>query len=188
MALFSEPIERLTDALEQMAPRDRSLVLLLSAAVILFVSYFGSTYISRRVRQAEEENRDLIKKLEQIAQLEAQFNQARQKVLQLENQIEKNPVSLVPFLDQLSQKHKVTIDSMTPITAEGDQKEARLRERAVRISMSAVPLASLAQFFDGIENSGKIVKVRQMTIKPNFTDPTKPDVDAVVASYEIARN
>jgi hypothetical protein len=89
-------------------------------------------------------------------------------------------------LDQLSQKNGINISSMTPVTGD-TASDGRLRERSVRLSITAAELGALVRFLDGIENSGKVVKVRQLEMRPNFSNPATPDFTATISTYELVK-
>ena len=188
MALFESQVERMTDYLERLSSRDRVLLVVVIVGVVLLVGFLFSVLVGGKRRSLEANNRDLAKKLGQIMQMQGQFEQARRKVRALERQIKRNGnVQLVPFLDRLSKKNNLNITSMNPAVIEEGAKKAdsRIRERAVKIRIQAAPLHNLAKFLQDIERSGKVVKVRSLRLTPNFSERTKPDIQAVIATYSL---
>ena len=186
MALFEQQVDSLVDYLERISPRDRMMLGVIVAGVSVLVLFLGSMFINGRQRSMEDANDQVRKKLVQIKQMQGKFEQARRQVQDLKRKLNQNRVNLMPFLDKLSQKYSISISSMNPETVEVVGKNTTgIKEEAVRIQLQAVPLASLAKFLDAIENSGKVVKVRKLKLKPNFSDSAKPDVDAVISTYVL---
>ncbi|MCB9638037.1 MAG: hypothetical protein H6727_03920 [Myxococcales bacterium] len=191
MAFFEEKIDQVTAYLEQQSPRDRMLALVAGIGGLLLALYVGNMVVGGSFSRQEGNNRDLAKQLAQISQLQGRFEAARRKVERLERRIKQaGRLNLLTFLDKLSQKHNINISSMTPVSDAlgSDNRKKRLRERSVRVSISAADLGSLARFLDAIENSGKIVKVRQLKMSPNFSDPAKPDFNATISTYDLMQN
>lgn len=188
MALFEDKIEQATDYLERLPPRDRMLLTVIVIGVSIFVGYIGYLVVGGRLYRAEGSNKQLTKNLKTILKLEGQFKSARRRVKALERQIKDNPVNLLDFLDKLGQKVQIKIDSMTsvPTLAGVNRKRSKIKEKSVRIEMRAVALGTLAKFLDRVENTGfKLVKVRGIRLKPNFSTPSKPDIITRISAYEI---
>ncbi|GEM_PF-2130132 len=191
MAFFEEKVDQVTAYLEQQSPRDRVLALVIGVVGLLLLLYIGDLVIGGSFKSREGNNQELVKQLAQIAQLQSRFEVAKRKVERLEQRIKQaGRLNLITFLDQLSQKHSINISSMNPVSdaISATPNPSRLRERSVRISITAADLGALARFLDGIENSGQIVKVRELRMSPNFSEPAKPDFNAKVSTYDLAQN
>ena len=95
---------------------------------------------------------------------------------------------LISFLDERQNKFQVKILDMNPVTSErtGNKTNA-IKENAMRISVQEVPVGNLARFLDSIENSGSIVKVQRIRIKPNFSKPTHLDGVIQISTFVIER-
>lgn len=190
MALFEQQMEQVTNQLESMSSRDRMLVLVILIAGLALVGFLFNFFVGQSVRARKDTNLDLKSKLEKIMALEGQFQQARRKVLLLENRLKRQSIRLTTFLGKQSKKFGINIDSINPVLIEGvdKKKNSRIVPEAVRISIQGADLASLARFLDAVENSGKTVKIRQLKLNPNFTTPSKPDVTAQVVTYKLKGN
>jgi type II secretory pathway component PulM len=188
MALFQDQIDRLTDQLERLSPRDRMLVFIMFVAGLLLITYLTSLLIGQSIETADANNRELEIRLEDINQIQGQFEQARQKVREIEQRIASNNVELVRFLGDLSSQHKIDIHSMSPATVESrtpQKQQSKVREESVQIEMRGATLATLARFLDAIENSGHIIKVRRLRLTPNFNKPENVDVTATISTYGL---
>ncbi len=185
MALFEEKIDAATDYIERLSPRDRMLLLVVVGGVFLLFAFFFSLYVGGKERAMVSTNRDLELKLRKMLQIKGEFEDARRKVRALEQRLKTTgSVNLIPFLDRISRKFNINITSMNPVVDEiAPRKNSRIKASSVRIQIQAVELANLARFLDAIENSGKVVKVVELQLRPNFSDPSKPDVKAVISTY-----
>jgi hypothetical protein len=190
MALFEQQMEQITNQLESMSNRDRMLVVIIAVAGLALVAFLFNFLVGQSVRSRMDTNLELKRKLDKIMALEGQFQQARRKVLLLENRLKRQSIQLTTFLGQQSAKFGIRIDSINPVLIDGiDSKtKSRIKPQAVRISIQGADLASLARFLDALENSGKTVKIRQLKLNPNFTTPSKPDVTAQVVTYKLKGN
>ena len=190
MALFEEKIDSATDYLERLSPRDRMLLLIIGVGVLIMVSFFFSIYVGSKERSMLSNNRDLELKLRKMLTIQGEFEYARRKVRELEQRLKTTgSVNLIPFLDQISRKFSINITSMNPVSNDMSptRKNSRITASSVRIQIQAVELANLARFLDAVENSGKIVKVVEIQLRPNFSTPSKPDVKAVISTYILKK-
>ena len=187
MALFEERIDAATDYLERLSPRDRMLMMVIVVGVLVFVTFIGNFIVTSKLRSAIDERESLTNVLKGIQQNMRQFDYARQKNLRLEKQIRENGnVQLFSYLERKGKDYQIKIASMREVSPPTrPKKKTKIKEKAVRIELQQVGLANLAKFLDSIENSGKIVKVRQLELKPNFKTPGTPDVVALISTYVI---
>lgn len=188
MAFLQNQIDTAIDRLEQLTARERMLVLVGSVAGILLMGYIISLWVNSNIESIEGTNQAMERKLETISRIQGQYEQAQNKVRQIKRKIANNRVDLVRFVSAQSQTFSLNIDSMNFISAqEGRNKNKEVAERAVRVELKKAPLANLAKFLDAIENSGKIVKVRKLRMRPNFSEPDKLDVTATIATYSLKK-
>ena len=190
MALLQESIDKTVDQLEQLTSRERMLVLVGSVAGLLLIGYIFSLWFNSSLNEIESNNQALERKLEEISRNQTKFDRAKQKVQRIKRRIANNRVDLSTFVSQQSQKFAISIESMNFINPRSEGAEKRdkdVLEKSVRIEMKATPLANLAKFLDSLENSGKIVKVRQLRMNPNFSNPEKIDVTATISTYSLKK-
>ncbi len=185
MEFIQNQIDRLVDQLERLSPRERLLIVSAAVAGIAMVFYLTSLFIGSALNSLREENRTLVAKLEEIYRLEPIYRQAKAKIEAVKSRLANNRVDLVRFLSDLSNRYNLLIQSMTPEREESKDLDQSVKEESVRIEMQAVPIGELAKFLDAIENSGKIVKVRRLKLRPNFTQPDKLDVMATISSFTL---
>ncbi len=188
MAFLQNQIDTAVDRLEQLTSRERMLVLVGSVAGILLLGYIVSLWVNSSLTGIEGSNQVMERRLETISQIQGQYEQAQNKVRQIKRKIANNRVDLVRFVSAQSQTFSLNIDSMNFINDQSSSKKNKdVAERAVRIELKKAPLANLAKFLDALENSGKIVKVRKLRMRPNFAEPDKIDVSATVATYTLKK-
>ena len=185
MEFVQSQIDRLVDQLERLSPRERLLIVTTAVSVAAVIFYLLSLFIGSSLDSLRVENRSLASKLEEIYRLEPLYRQARAKIEEVKARLANNRVDLVRFLSDLSNRFNLLIQSMTPEKEESKDLDSSVREESVRIEMQAIPIGELAKFLDAIENSGKIVKVRRLKLRPNFTQPDKLDVIATISSFTL---
>lgn len=189
MALFQEQTDKLMDQLEQLSGRERMLVGVGGFAAVVLFGFILSFFLNSSLRSQESNNRDLEIKLERILQKQSEYVAARKKVKELENRIQTRGVrSLIPYLDRASRAYQLRITSMNPIVLErAGKRNSRVIEKSVRIELNKADLGAIARFFQKVERSGRVVKVRRLTMRPNFVDSKRVNVVAIVSSYILKK-
>ena len=129
----------------------------------------------------------LQRELEKILQLEGEFDRARKKVAQIERRVASNRVNLISFLDQVSRSTGVSISQMDPAPEATSRRGSRVKEETVRVNIAKVKVGPLARFMDRIENSGRLVKIRRLIVKPTFANRTVLEVSLHVSTYRLKK-
>lgn len=185
MALFQNQIDKVVDQLETISARERMLLLVGGLAALLLGGFLVSLLISSSLQQQESTNREMELNLEKILRKQGEYFAARKKVKQMEARIRTKGVTrLIPYLDSASKRFQLRIESMRNVSLDvREGKKKRVKELSVRVELLKADLGAVARFFESVERSGRVVKVRQLRMRPNFSDSKKVDVVAVVSSF-----
>jgi hypothetical protein len=190
MALFQNQIDKSIEQLENLSGRERMLVGVGGLSAIVLIGFLVFLMLNSSLKNQEANNRDLEIKLERILQKQGEYLAARRKVKQIEQRIRTKGVrSLIPYLDRKSRKFNLRISSMRPIQSESTtgKKQNNVKENPVRIELNKADLSAVARFFQAVERSGRVVKIRKLLMRPNFADPKKVNVVAEVSSFILTQ-
>ena len=187
MALFEEQFEGVTEYLERLAPRERTVLLAGVGAGVALLGFLLYLWIGGSLDNRLADNTDRTRKLEKILQLEGEFDRARKKVAQIERRVASNRVNLISFLDQVSRSTGVSISQMDPAPEATSRRGSRVKEETVRVNIAKVKVGPLARFMDRIENSGRLVKIRRLIVKPTFANRTVLEVSLHVSTYRLKK-
>jgi len=181
-----EPFEELQERARQqwltLAPRERLIVSVLASTMVLLLSILiikeAFTFFSHHENQVSE---SLIN-IGEIQALASELSKQRSDLVRYErlrNRRDKD-FKLTTFLESEAQKFSVVIDKMNPTKARTTEKDPS--EDWVELKLgSNSNLDSVLKFFQGVEEPLGL-RVVELAIKPQFTDPTKLEVTATIAA------
>lgn len=169
-------LDRLRDRWEQMPPRERRLVSILVATVVVGIAFYVALGIRDGLNSLEAKN-DAKREALRALQL-YRAGSAAQKNEQVE--IPSEPVKLDRYVEGVIQK--AGIDSPR-YPQPKDAEKGEYVERSFKLSLDKLTIVQLKDFLEKLETGSKVVVVKELHIKQNFRDKETLDVDLVVATY-----
>lgn len=181
-------VERLQDALEELSPRDRRLLLgLVAGALVIGVGgaiwAMNSSLSSQRSRVAERANT-----LRIIQEMAAEHASAAEQVAELEAKIaEYEGTDLQAFLDQASHRANVS-DRLDAVRDKANATEVNgnLEERRYTASLSSLTLEDYTNFLWELESTGYPLRIRSSTVRVRTRAGEKTlSVDLDISAWRI---
>lgn len=183
---LAEPLEEIQERLRQhwlsLAPRERMIVSILGSVLLFLLAVLlvkeAYTFFSRHENQITES----MSQMTDIQQLSAELSRQRNDLSQFERLRSRRSedFKLSTFLETEARKYGVTLEKVSPtkprdvdVAKEEDWMEVRLAKDTT--------LDNALKFLRSVE---EVLGVRliDLQIRPQFTDPTKLEVIATVAS------
>lgn len=94
--------------------------------------------------------------------------------------------SVITEMENLSQSSGIR-ENVVSMTPQRPADVAGYKESAVELVMEKTPLSKLLRLLESMRDSQGILRVKRITIKPQYKDPSLLDVAMTVAGYEKPR-
>ena len=157
-------LDRIQDVLADMTPRDRTLLLGLTIAVLLGLVVGSSYAMKRTLDTLETRVNDRAKDVEYVYTTAQEYADAQANLEVLEADLRNtSAVDLSAFLEQAAQK--ASIDSPDSVREKASTIEGNLEEKQFTVTLNDVSLQQLAEFLYEAEASGYPLKIRTTKVK-----------------------
>ncbi|MBI5816323.1 MAG: type II secretion system protein M [Nitrospinae bacterium] len=175
--------------IRNMEPRERNMVMAAAAFIALTILWVG-VYEPLAARRATMKNK-IETKAEELAEasaLSGRMESLRAGLNKLEADVRRRPqgLSLVGEIEGLAQMTGAR-ENITGITPQQPQTAGNIKETLLDVNMQKITLARLVRFAEGVRNSDASLRVKRVSIKPQFKDPSLLDVSITIAGYEAAQ-
>jgi general secretion pathway protein M len=167
---------------QQLTRRERILVVLAAASVVVFVGSITLATVSRSIDRTELAIADRLQALQQVGVYAQGYAANERSRRELEARLSGPPVRLMSHLQELADRHGVAIRSMNE---RGDQTTGQVKETLVELDIGEVPIEKVTAFVNDVEASPKIVKVRKLRLHKNSGDTKALVVKLTVATYQL---
>jgi len=171
--------------LKNLTPRERKLIVGAGVVGILVLLYLGIDTIMSNYYAFDSKidlNREELKKIDL---LRSQHLETKQKLDIVKAKLKKMPkdFSLISFVEKLADQENIreNIGSQKPKTLPLNED---YEESSVEIQMSNINLDRLVNFIHKIENSGHLLKVKQLRMKTKYNDRDLLSVTLQVTTYK----
>jgi general secretion pathway protein M len=94
--------------------------------------------------------------------------------------------SVITEMETLAQSSGVR-ENVVSMNPQRPADVAGYKESAVELVMERTPLSKLLRLLESMRDSQGLLRVKRITIKPQYKDPSLLDVSMTVAGYEKAR-
>jgi len=182
-----ERLRRLRAAIEgwygQLAPRERVLVTVAAAAVVIFVGWLALLGLQRGVADRLARIEQKTRVLSQVGTLATTYRRVQAERAALEGRLRGPPVQLLSHVSQTGTSMGVEITDVRPT---GGPTEAEgVVEESVEVNMARIELARLARLVQALERGPGMVKVRRIRLSTRSDDPRLVDASVVVTTYRL---
>ncbi len=174
--------QRIENAYDQLAPRERRVVVALLFVVVFFIFSVFAFFII----DAFDERRERIRAIEDAISLlqknAPQLQEKQESLGSLEFKAVQKPPSLQGHLDQLATQVGLS-PNFTPQKPKdlGDNQEYQVE--SVEVRFNDAPIASFIQFLDSIEKGASLILVTEIKLNTRRGQPDRIDPTIVVSSY-----
>jgi type II secretory pathway component PulM len=176
--------EALRDRWENMAPREKRLVLALGVAVVASVFGFIGLQIRSGLNDLDSKNSQTRYALRLIDEHQEEVYAKRDATDNPEHRIPDSAQPLATYLDGIATQVGVTIpeSSERPAVTRG-----KYHELSIDVKLHGVSLDQLAKFLKLVETNGQAVVTQRLYVKPYISAHDKLDVELTIAAYEKAK-
>jgi hypothetical protein len=168
----------------QLTKRER-LLLGLMAGTAAFLALFISTSVVRssidRHQSSIEEKEGQLKL---VAAYATTFNESERSRKDLEARLGGAPLKLMTHMQELADKHGLTIGSMND---RGDTTTDQVKESLVELQIASAPIEKLSPLLEEIERNPRIVKVKKLRLRKGTGDDKSVNVTMTVATYSLEK-
>ena len=151
--------------------------LLIVVIISTFMAALGG--MERRIVQRRDE-------LRKIAALRGKFIEIDRELSRLEEIIQQGGTnfSINSFLETTAAENGIKITSVNEKSAPPNDL---YRERQVEVNLKQIYLRNLVDFLYKIENSPRLLRIKSLQVKPNYSNPVYLNVVFTVSTFESAR-
>jgi general secretion pathway protein M len=169
--------------LATLSPRERVLVGVAAAAVVLFVGSLVVASVSRGISAREGRVEAKTRIVSQVGKLAEGYRRAQAERQQLEGRLRGNRVPLLSHISQTGATLAVEVNDLRP---SGAPVEANgVVEESVEVNLARIDFTRLARFVQALEGGPGVVKVRRIRVATRADDPQLVDATLVVATYTL---
>lgn len=167
-------LDSLRNKWESITPRERRMVVLLGASVVVILVLYVSLAIRDGMVALEKKNERSRRALQALTALKA-----RPVTAASEAEIPSEPVPLVSYLFTAAQKAGVTLGAVPT----RDATRGSYSVRGATIELRDISLEQATDLLEAIENDSKTVVVTGLQLRRNFRDKAKLELSVEVSAY-----
>ncbi len=169
--------------LQKLAPRERVLVSIAAAGVVLFTIWLVSLQIGSSLAAREARIEQKTKVMSQIGKFAEGYRRRQAERQALESRLKGAPVQLMSLISQTGASLGIQVNDLRPTGAPTDADG--LMEESVEVNLARIELQRLALLLQSLERGAGVVKVRRVRITTRSDDPALVDATLVVATYRV---
>lgn len=168
--------------LGKLSPRERLMVTVAAAAVVVFGIWLVSHAIGSGIAGREARIEQKTKVLSQVGKLAEGYRRREAARKDLEARLKGSPVALMSHISQAGASLGIQVNDLRPATpTEADG----LREESVEVNLAKIELTRLAALLQSLERGSGVVRVRRIRVTTRNDDPALVDATLVVATYQL---
>lgn len=179
---FRDVLERVSEVLEGLTPRDRALLLGLIGAVVLAVVGGVAWSMNRSLNRAEQGLADQQQKLQLVRELGAAHAADAETVREIEDRIRQHQGTDLPaFMEQAAGRAGVG-DRLEGVREKGSTIEGDLEDKLYTVTLTGLSTSDLANVLYEIETAGYPLNIRESSIRSRSRAGEK----ALTVEFEIS--
>lgn len=177
-----KPITALLAEWDRMAPRERSLVAALGAAVVIMVMFVGGFMFFSGLSDVADRNENIREALKAIARNRTEYLAAKDQMRAVEVRIGTVAPQLATDLEAAAREVGVQIPETTerPAVPSGQ----RYMEHMVDVTLRQVDLRQLSKFLYKLETGQHLIYVTGLDLRRRFAEKDKLDVKLTATAIE----
>ncbi|MBI4666531.1 MAG: type II secretion system protein M [Nitrospinae bacterium] len=180
---------KIITAYQNMAPRERWLVS--GGGIMALLTFLWVGVYEPVVEKRESMKHKIEAKAEELMEVKGLAVRAARLKADLTSftaRLKKNPAGVSPLseIEGLTQAGGVR-ENVTGMSPQQPVLMGEFRESTLEISMEKVGLPRLLMFIQSLKDAQGVLRVKRVSIKPQFKDPSLLDVSMTIAGYELAK-
>ncbi|MBI5746867.1 MAG: hypothetical protein HZA13_07680 [Nitrospirae bacterium] len=175
------------DLIERLSRREKIFLAGGAAFFVLLLLYglsLGYSYLTDRIDVKERLIQQKERDLKEIVTIKDDYIQLRDRVKEIDTKLrERKEFSLLSFLEGLanSKDIRTNIAYMKPQTLPLSDE---YRESIAEVKIDNILLNQAIEVISAIENSPNLIRIKRLSMKTRFSDPSHMDVILLVATIE----
>jgi type II secretory pathway component PulM len=165
-------------------PREKRLLALAGAGVVLFVAFVSWAAFRASISRAETTLEEKQTDFEKISRLSAGYGQQEQERQLLEARLRQSPPALMSFVDSTARNAGVEVGGMSDRGVIAGGQNGKPREMSVEVNLGKLPLDKLVKLLSDIEHSPGVVKVRRLRLRKSFDNKELLDVSLSISAWQ----
>ncbi len=180
---FLGQLEVLRTYYARLSERERYIVLGSAAAGIVFLMLLIYSILAASTASMSSKIEQARFSLKRMNDLRYVYAQTERQIHELDQMIRRTPpgFQLASHLDGLANKNGVKMES---IKERPGTPNNLYRESQVEVTVRQITIRVLIQFLYEIENSGQVLRISSLKVRPNFQDPTQLSATFVVSTFQ----
>jgi hypothetical protein len=174
-------LDNVRDRWERMAPRERTMMVMLAVTFVVCIFAFVGFNISDGLTSIEDKNDEAREAL--AAMQHHRINEGSTATPGSEGMIPDEPVKLSRYLEDIVQD--VGITSPTYPTPKETAK-GKYVEISFKLSLKDLTIYELKDFLEKVESKSPVVVIRELHVKRNFRDKEKLNAEMTIATFKKA--
>jgi Tfp pilus assembly protein PilO len=170
-------VDDLRDKWNAITPRERLLVALLGVSLVVCVVGAVVMSIADRLDRMAAANQEMRKALVVLADYRLRGRPDAPAAGDVA--IPEQPVKLESYLDKAAQKVGISVPSYRPRS----QPKGDVTVHTVDLNVAGLSMDQAKDFLEAIESENRLVTVTALSMKPNFADKQKLDLELEVSTY-----
>ncbi|MDD5557846.1 MAG: type II secretion system protein GspM [bacterium] len=171
--------------MKKISPRERRLVALAGAGILLFALYeFALTPLLEWHDRLGREIPKLREDLRTARRVQRRYGRLDGEVREIQERLDRRAREFNPhdFLSTLARREGI-LQNLEDIKVDSSQVDERYREEIASVKLRKVSLGRLVSYLYGIENSGHLLTVKELQIKPDGADSLLMDVSFDASTF-----
>lgn len=179
MAKASEIFAPVTAWFERLSERERRMVSIAGAALLVFVVFAVLMGFSNSASGYRKRTQDKLAKLQEVQALASSYREAQAARQSVEQQLTSSNVQLISYIEDKATAAGLQVPNMTP---KGDLGvgDGKIIESSVELTFTDVDLRKLTDFLRTVESGPGVVKVKYLRVEP------RPASDTLTAWTTVA--
>jgi type II secretory pathway component PulM len=175
--------DRLRVAFDDLSQRERILVSVVGALLVVVAVYFGVIQAALGMRsRAESRLAQAEQQIAAMARLRQEYDDINARLTAVEQRIQSGTRgNLRTTLESLAQASRVKVESMEP---QATPSNDRYRETKVEVQLKEVTLEQTVSYLHQIESSEQVLSVKTLRMRTRNDRPGLLDVTFTVSSFE----
>jgi type II secretory pathway component PulM len=165
-------------------PRERRLVVMAGAGVLVFIVLVTWISFAAAIRRAESSLEEKRADFEKISRLSAGYNAQEQERQLLEARLRQSPPALMSFVDATARNDGVDVGGMSDRGVVAGGQSGRPREMSVEVNLGKVGLDKLVKLLSDIEHSPGVVRTRRLRLRKSYENKDLLDVSLTVSAWQ----
>lgn len=166
----------------RLSQREQLLIGAAGLCFVIIVFFFVISTFMHSINHQEESIEEKLGSLQKVAVYSQSYAANERARKEMELKLSGPPVRLMSQLQQLAEKHSLTISAMND---RGEQTKNKVKESLVELQIASASIADLTGLLNDIESSPQLMKVRKMRLRPITAENTSLNVSLTVGTYQL---